>query len=432
MSNAVPRTVMVSSVVSAVSSVVVQSGGDTARITKDVTDMCNAYPTLFPEVDTMVHDNGFSQTLAKVRGTLPIVFRGNQYNIPVVMWIPARYPNECPKCFVAPTKDMIIRRNHSNVDRSGNIFLPYLKDWSPYRSRLVELCTVMASVFSSAPPLNAKPHGYDEQQEYERSVNRALAQSLSYTNTGLKTTARAMDPSSATSSFSSYGSKSASASKVADTATRSQSPPSYSAAQASGSSSGYSSTFERAEDKAKTSDNSYLQDAINQKVDAKCDQIREKIKTAGERSDMLRDGEDKIRRGVEQLQNEKKALEECIGMIEQRDNQLAAWIEEQEKLANDIEKEKDPDAILKPADGLNNQLFDQVATIAAVDDILFHLDSALQEGIIEIGPYLKTVRNLATKQFMAKALAIKINDLQASALAGSGKTSGNPPPSYRK
>ena len=51
---AVPVSVMIRSVVSAVSSVVTSSGGDPARLVKDITDMCAAYPTLAAEVDTMV------------------------------------------------------------------------------------------------------------------------------------------------------------------------------------------------------------------------------------------------------------------------------------------------------------------------------------------------------------------------------------------
>jgi hypothetical protein len=99
-----------------------------------------------------------------------------------------------------------------------------------------------------------------------------------------------------------------------------------------------------------------------------------------------------------------------------------------------MEANPDPDTILRPADALNDQLFDQVATIAAVDDVLFHLDSALREGVVELGPYMKSVRSLATKQFMAKALVIKINEIQARSLAGGmGDEAGQVgPPAYRK
>ena len=159
-----------------------------------------------------------------------------------------------------------------------------------------------------------------------------------------------------------------------------------------------------------------------------------KIEVAGNRSDSLRDGSKIIEGGLAQLKEEKAALETCIQMLEDRDTALAAWVEDQEKLVKEIEQNPDPDAILRPADGLNDQLFDQVATIAAVDDVLFHLDSALKEGVINLGPYLKSVRSLAEKQFMAKALVFKINEIQAKSLAqgGSKVTTGAQPPAYRK
>jgi ESCRT-I complex subunit TSG101 len=499
---ALPRSVMIQSVVSAVSSVVTSAGGDPARLVSDITEMCASYPSLACEVDTMVdHRTGAPQTLAKIRGTVPIVFRGSRYNIPVVLWLPARYPHEAPQCYVAPTKDMIIRPAHTNVDGSGLVFLPYLADWSARRSRLVELCTVLASVFSGLPPVNAKPPGYDEQQEYERSVSRALAQSLSYSNgnsggrggsssgagssggssnypvayatpataAGAGTGSRGVNhntpshslshsssfPSSSSSSPSSSSSSSSSSSlgyggKTSSAATTGL-PPAYSSssggaadgrnmrASSSPSTSSLqddtSATIAASAASAKNAENDYMKDAINQKVNAKCEEVRGKIEAAGNRSDLLREGAEKIAAGLAQLKGEKDALEECIGILEGRDASVAAWVEEQDKLVKEIEANPDPDAILRPADALNDQLFDQVATIAAVDDVLFHLDSALREGVVELGPYLKCVRSLATQQFMAKALAIKINEIQARSLAragGRGGGAGGPPPVYRK
>ena len=66
---------------------------------------------------------------------------------------------------------------------------------------------------------------------------------------------------------------------------------------------------------------------------------------------------------------------------------------------------------------------------------LVTVDRLLREGVVELGPYLKCVRSLATQQFMAKALAIKINEIQARSLAragGRGGGAGGPPPVYRK
>ena len=61
----------------------------------------------------------------------------------------------------------------------------------------------------------------------------------------------------------------------------------------------------------------------------------------------------------------------------------------------------------------SEQIFDQVATISAIDDTLFELDEGLKRGVVDLKPFLRSVRNLASQQFRAKALAMKICELQS-------------------
>ncbi len=473
---ALPRPVLISSVVTAVRQQTAAAGGDPAVMERHLVELCRAYPTLAPEVDTMHRNDGTSETLAKVRGTLPIVFRGTQYNIPVVVWIPARYPTACPRCYVTPTKDMIIKQGHTNVDRNGQVFLPYLQDWSRAHSRLVELCTVMASVFSDMPPVNAKPPGWDEQQAYERSVNQALAESLSAGNPSAygrpaqqpvvtATPAYATTPTAtalptvqgrvtAQPAYPSYGgtgaaaataavSSSSSSSSSSSLAGRQRPPPAYAAAAGSSKTGGgvggktaaaaAASATRHARSKS-VDDNSLLRDMINQKVVHHCNTIRDSIREAGGRSDALQAGAETIAAGLRGLRTEKETLDRMLAELEERDSRVAAWVEEQDKLAQDPESQN-PDRILRASDALSDQLFDQVATIAATEDVMFHLDRALSESVIELQPYLKQVRSLSTKQFLAKALAMKIVEIQrrnTAADAANPPLPARPPPAYRK
>ncbi|KAJ2889905.1 suppressor protein stp22 of temperature-sensitive alpha-factor receptor and arginine permease, partial [Coemansia aciculifera] len=57
------------------------------------------------------------------------------------------------------------------------------------------------------------------------------------------------------------------------------------------------------------------------------------------------------------------------------------------------------------------QLFDLAGEIAAIDDTLYVLGKALNDGKLSLVPYMRQVRKLAQQQFMAKALAIKIRGL---------------------
>ncbi|KAJ2822743.1 suppressor protein stp22 of temperature-sensitive alpha-factor receptor and arginine permease, partial [Coemansia sp. 'formosensis'] len=59
------------------------------------------------------------------------------------------------------------------------------------------------------------------------------------------------------------------------------------------------------------------------------------------------------------------------------------------------------------------QLFDLAGEIAAIDDTLYVLGKALNDGRLPIATYMRQVRKLAQQQFMAKALALKIRGLCA-------------------
>jgi len=50
-----------------------------------------------------VHDNGRHSLLLQLSGTIPIYYKGSQYNIPVVIWLLETYPAIPPKCYVTPT-----------------------------------------------------------------------------------------------------------------------------------------------------------------------------------------------------------------------------------------------------------------------------------------------------------------------------------------
>jgi ESCRT-I complex subunit TSG101 len=65
------------------------------------------------------------------RGSLPITFQGQLYHIPLGIWIPSGYPQETPRVFVLPSKQMKIRTS-SSVDSNGRVTHPYLNIWPEY------------------------------------------------------------------------------------------------------------------------------------------------------------------------------------------------------------------------------------------------------------------------------------------------------------
>eukprot|EP01126_Amoeba_proteus_P024114 TRINITY_DN2426_c0_g1_i10.p2 TRINITY_DN2426_c0_g1~~TRINITY_DN2426_c0_g1_i10.p2 ORF type:complete len:112 (-),score=16.59 TRINITY_DN2426_c0_g1_i10:959-1294(-) len=72
---------------------------DPVRVRDDCTE-------LFAHFQYLIPVSGHSQTripLVFLAGTIPIMWRGVQYNIPVIMQIPETYPKKSPMVVVNPT-----------------------------------------------------------------------------------------------------------------------------------------------------------------------------------------------------------------------------------------------------------------------------------------------------------------------------------------
>ncbi len=93
---------------------------DRDRVYADVDRALIAVSSLSPKTEVFTFNDGRTQLLLTLEGTVPVEFRNTTYNIPVAYWIPRDYPREPPMAFVAPTPDMAIRKG-PNVDPSGEI-----------------------------------------------------------------------------------------------------------------------------------------------------------------------------------------------------------------------------------------------------------------------------------------------------------------------
>lgn len=82
--------------------------------------LISSYSSLEPKTATFTHNDGRSAILLQADGTIPMPFQGVSYNIPVVVWLLESYPRDPPRVYVNPTRDMIIKRPHSNVSPRGS------------------------------------------------------------------------------------------------------------------------------------------------------------------------------------------------------------------------------------------------------------------------------------------------------------------------
>jgi ESCRT-I complex subunit TSG101 len=130
----------------------VQEYVDVNRTFSDVARSLEAYRSLRPSTDVysiytvnifdgswltvLAFENGASSLLLHLTGTLPVSFRGNLYSFPVELWIPRSYPSEAPIALVIPTQEMVIRPGQ-HVSGEGRIYHPYLANWQPNVSGLM-------------------------------------------------------------------------------------------------------------------------------------------------------------------------------------------------------------------------------------------------------------------------------------------------------
>ncbi|KAK8865990.1 hypothetical protein IAR55_001140 [Kwoniella newhampshirensis] len=128
------------------------------RLVSEVMQILAERRTIAVKTDAFTFDSGQTALLLLLHGTLPISYRGVTYHIPMNVWIPHEYPRSPPLAFVVPTKEMGVRKGRE-VEPSGKVREEVVGEWwRGWESRSVEsLLRQLTSVFSTAPPVYAKP-----------------------------------------------------------------------------------------------------------------------------------------------------------------------------------------------------------------------------------------------------------------------------------
>ena len=114
------------------------------------------YRSLAPSAETYVFDSGEMAQLLNLGGTIPIMYRDQNYNIPIKIWLPCGYPEEPPFCYVIPTKEMELSVSPF-VDHAGLVELACLAEWNHNVTDLVTILQIARATFSETPPVFAKP-----------------------------------------------------------------------------------------------------------------------------------------------------------------------------------------------------------------------------------------------------------------------------------
>ncbi|KAK9490266.1 UEV domain-containing protein [Lipomyces doorenjongii] len=138
--------------------VLLQEYRDVNRTYSDVASVLQSYPSLAPRTNVYTYENGQSELLLNLHGTVPTTFRSAVYNIPVSIWISHEYPYVAPFAFVTPTAAMSLRPGN-HVDTNGRVYHPYISYWNGTdpQTNILGLCAVLCDIFGKEPPVYGKP-----------------------------------------------------------------------------------------------------------------------------------------------------------------------------------------------------------------------------------------------------------------------------------
>ncbi|RLN92599.1 hypothetical protein BBJ28_00017182, partial [Nothophytophthora sp. Chile5] len=366
---------------------------------------------------TRPHNDGTTSTLLNLEGTIPIFYRGNQYNIPVEFWVVETYPMAPPVCFVRPTADMMVKPGHPHVTSDGYVKIPYTTDWRPDFT-LLELVAHMCSIFGNMPPVFRRPAnsmpspyptrlngsgsaagggtgGYFQQGQYAQMHPPQpspyySAQFQSHPR-GAESTSSSLGPNDADSLFGS-------------------SQHSLGSASASGAfASGRSAT---PEDRATTL-KAEVTGQIQMQLEKTFKRVRDDIDLQFEHEVQLTQSRENVERGLQSLRFLRDDIARAREVVASQDEEVTVWLEE-----NEGKDTVDPDTILIEGDALSKQyvvlcwLVKTLAEHHAIEDALYYMDRALSNDEIELSSFLKEVRKLARQQFMCQALVQKVRAKQ--------------------
>ncbi|XP_034254222.1 tumor susceptibility gene 101 protein isoform X2 [Thrips palmi] len=400
---------------------------------KDVISALNVYRGLTFSVEAFVFSNGTRKELLNLKGTVPVPYKGMNYNIPVKIWIMDTHPNNAPICYVNPTSDMIVKPSRT-TDHSGKIYLPFLHFWDPRGAELLpSLIKNMISAFSAEPPVYAKPKEAAQQQQQANQQQSAssgftpyptqpympmpaagsnpmynnIPSSSPYPSSG------APYPGGFPTPYPNYNSGSGAGSGYPAYPTgNSQLPypayPSYPGGppapptgntQSSGAALG---TGTITEEHIKASLLSAVEDKMRRSLREQSSRARDELEILRQTESELREGKSRLDDILARLTREQEELDKNISMLKDKEQELSKATE---RLSD--EDPVDVDEAVTTTAPLYKQILNSYAEEAALEDAIYYVGEALRRGVIDLDVFLKQVRSLSRRQFMLRALMQK-------------------------
>lgn len=383
---------------------------------RQVQTLVHHYKGLAPKKDKFTFNDGQERDLINIQGTIPVPYRGQNYNIPVSLYLLDTHPYHAPLCYVKPTPDMQVKVS-KHVDAAGKIYLPYLHEWAHPASDLVGLVQICIVTFSEQPPVYAKP-------KQPAGLPYPMQPGQGYPGPGQQQGYPAYPPQPQGGGYPpAYPPAPGGGYQPAYPP-----QPGYGGAQGAGGpgyppyppqaggggyppyptpGGGYPQPqpVGRQDSMTGTVTAEHLTASIRSAVEDKVrrglrEQVEEKsaemqvLKRTGEE---LGQGQSRLKELVERMKREEEELDRDTAILEQKKTELETL---QERAAE--QEPLNPDDAVEAGAPLFRQLTNAYSEENAVEDALYFLGRALGEGVLDCDGYLKQVRVLSRRQFLLR------------------------------
>ncbi|CAM9172299.1 unnamed protein product [Discosporangium mesarthrocarpum] len=377
------------------------------RIKQDISDVLRFRNNLMPKRGTLMLNTGQECSLLVLDGTIEISHRGQNYNTPIEVYITESYPNSPPVAYVRPKAGLTLKSGHRHVDNNGMIYLPYLHEWRRGTHNLVHLCAHMSSVFGAEPPLFASP---------KPSPAAASPPVYSYGGVGVVGTPH----------VASHGSQA----QIGGTYPQAY-PVKPHQPQATPAASPIPSASPRPSPALPPRPKD-IRDAKEKEVTAKLQsdlhevytKLRGEIDTEMEAQTKLNLSQEQVKADLQDLTSQRDELAALIQICTDKRDEMDNYLDE--KKASEAEQGKiDASDLIEPADRLSQQMITLVSENQAIEDCMYQLERAVTDGVIPAEDFLREIRRLSRKQFVARATMKKVEQAQANRRRASDRA---PPP----
>jgi len=397
---------------------------------RDVLNLIRQYKALTPIQEVFVFNDGRQRDLINLYGTIPVPYKGNNYNIPVSVWLLDTHPYHAPICFVKPTQDMQIKVS-KHVDSSGKIYLPYLAEWNYPTSDLLGLIQMCIIIFSEMPPV------YSRRSEQQPPPQQA-AQGLPYPTgnqpgfpgypayppnqpnfqpypnyppsaSGYPPPAPPGYPPTANNSgyppyqarpTPGYPGASSGYPPVSNSANSGYPPVNNAEYPSFASQASTESTGSIGQEHIKASILSAVEEKVRRRVFEEFSTLRAERASLNKVNDDLTNGRSRLTQMIQKLEDESTQIDNSIQSLETNSTELETMLAQ---LEDQNENEICVDDAVIVQTPLYRQLLSAFAEECATEDAIYFLGDALNKGAVDFDTFLKQVRNLSRKQFLLRA-----------------------------